>query len=401
MKGNRGPLVLAGIFAWFLVVVSATAAVTGGIATDPSVINVTGVSGGTEDLTLAFVANESIQNLSLVTLDLRDDSTSARIKARQITVADVPRSMGKNDINTTEVWFNFTGVGPGRYSGQFWLSYNDGNKTPVPVKATVKMDWWPWPVVVLGLTLVTSFLLFYYREHFKRRDEILKSLLVVNQKIRDDTDDLDHKYGDEDVADTWFQNPFGTALNRKAGLVREHLELDRIAEAEASYKDLLDCWARWVGEKYEWKKFFVVCADVLKRQQTQEAKRRVLIEISGFSGMKLAEARNKIEGLPKTTDKEVTVEPAGFFGWLARIANNAYIAAVRLAVFEWASAFVTMGILIAFGMLTFYFNNPTFGANPADLIILALWGLFAGQLSEGVMKQVQGGVPALPKPPAS
>ncbi|TFG66741.1 MAG: hypothetical protein E4H27_09695, partial [Anaerolineales bacterium] len=152
----------------------------------PSQLTVAANRQQTTSRTLLIRANEAVNNIAIIPLDLKDDEGSQVLPAQAFRVEGVATSLDSNGLLTIVINIDLTNVPSGQYSGDLLISYEKGNRL-VPITVTVK-DPPLIPVLVLvagvGLGLIVS----EYRSKGKPRDEILVHLGQIRTQIKVDED---------------------------------------------------------------------------------------------------------------------------------------------------------------------------------------------------------------------
>jgi len=76
----------------------------------------------------------------------------------------------------------------------------------------------------------------------------------------------------------------------------------------------------------------------------------------------------------------------------AYIVNEGILAKFRLLLYNSGLFLITVGTLIAFGLMEFYVPNPTFGASMNDYLALIIWGFMAGATADTIATKMKGKV---------
>jgi hypothetical protein len=204
----------------------------------PSQLTVTAIQQQTVSRTLLIRANQAVQNMSIIPLDLKDAEGGKVLPANAIHVEGDNSTLDSNGLLTVIIRIDLRDVLSGQYTGDLLISTENGNR-PVPITVTVKDP--PYlPALVLvagvGLGLVVS----EYRSKGKPRDEILVNLGQIRTQIK--VDGELHQQG----------NAFYNLIEAELIDVEVALEAQQWEEAKVSIDKASVVWNLWRRGRSDW-----------------------------------------------------------------------------------------------------------------------------------------------------
>ncbi len=204
----------------------------------PSQLTVAAIRQQTVSRTLLIRANEAVQSVVIIPLDLKDAEGSQVLPAEAIHVEGGASALDSNGLLTVAININLQNVPSGVYTGDLLISYENGNRL-VPITVTVK-DPPVIPALVLvagvGLGLVVS----EYRSKGKPRDEILVNLGQIRTQGKVDGDL--HKQG----------KAFYNRIEAELVDVEVALEAQQWEQAKISIGKAKMVWNLWRRGRSDW-----------------------------------------------------------------------------------------------------------------------------------------------------
>ncbi len=223
------------------------------IEVTPSQLTVSANRQQTTSRTLLIRANEMINNISIIPLDLKNDEGSQVLPAQAIRVEGGAKSLDSNGLLTIVINIDLTNVPSGQYAGDLLISYENGNRL-VPITVTVK-DPPLIPALVLiagvGLGLIVS----EYRSKGKPRDEILVNLGQIRTQIKVDEDLL--KQG----------KVFFESIEAELVDVEVALEAQQWEDAKTAIGKARTVWNLWRRGRSDWLVQFTAYDNLVSKLQ--------------------------------------------------------------------------------------------------------------------------------------
>ena len=402
---------------------------TAPLTVTPASLTITGDTSGVVTRTLVLQAGEDISDLTFKPLDLQDPDTGQTYPATMVSTSTTSRSttvpealqnatisdlffylmkyyaeagplypvyllnptlllstqtftlQGMQAGGSEDVTLQFVlqGAEPGRFSGEYLFTYQDGGTTRLPVTMTLRDTPW-WPAFLLAVTVAFSFILFEYAQLWKRKDEIYKNVLIIQGSINRDEDlKKPNESGDP------FPNPFKVIIQENIDLALRFVALDSTDIATKHQEAAIEYWNKWNAGKDIWLKLLFNC-NIWYHEIKTEAQMQFLGLIRAIPTNKsTTEAEKGLKDLHdaniKTTKYPHEKPPE------ERIPEQLFPKTKpekRLWLYQFGSLTVTAIILFLLGLSELYYSNPTFGASASDYITLILWGLFVGPVSGAI-----------------
>ena len=397
---------------------------TAPLTVTPASLTITGDTSGIATRTLVLQASQDITGLSFKPLDLQDPDTGQTYPATMVSVngtghseqvPEAQENVTSQDVENiaagtsqdVTLQFELQGAKPGRFSGEYLFTYQDGGKTSLPVTMTLKDLAWG-PAMGLSLAVIASYLLFQYGLLFKRKDEILRDLMVIQDNIKKDTDlaEKDEK-GNLKYP---FPHPFRTILLDFIRDAIENLSMDSIDNAVKSEGKVVYYWNKWKLDRTSWVAVLDYAKEVYEivEPKLSEAQEKVKTNSTEENKAEEEKARDNltkliilIKSIPDITPEAAENELAKYdprvktrappdegsepqYEPRSKPLEMGAKAKLRLLAYQFGSMAVTVVILIFLGFTELYINNPTFGASLSDYLTLILWGLFVGPVSGAI-----------------
>jgi hypothetical protein len=406
---------------------------TAPLTVTPASLTITGDTSGVVTRTLVLQAGEDISDLTFKPLDLQDPDTGQTYPATMVSTSTTSRSttvpealqnatisdlffylmkhyaeagplypvyllnpslllstqtftlQGMQAGGSEDVTLQFVleGAEPGRFSGEYLFTYQDGGTTRLPVTMTLRKG--PWiPAILLAVTVLISFAIFKYAELLKQRDEISWNLLVIQSDI-EKSEDLN-----KPERENWgFPNPFKTSILQLIGEANRVLAMNDVKMATQYQNAAIELWHQWNLNRPAWVRILGYAKDLYAARMQRD--RGILLAVieslpslkgpeEGKAALdKFAEDHRVLtqNAVPGVKEPE---SPDGIINFI----GTGYMARMHLQIYQFASLSVTAFILFLFGLSELYYSNPTFGASASDYITLILWGLFVGPVSGAI-----------------
>ena len=224
----------------------------------PSQLVVNTVRQQTVSRTLLIRANQTVSNISIIPLDLKDAKGSKVLPAEAFRIEGNTNALDSNGLLTVGIHIDLQNVSSGQYIGELIISYESSSRQ-VPITVTVKD-----PPYIAALVLVggvgLGLLVSEYRSKGKPRDEILVNLGQIRTQIKVDGelqdqgkafyDRIQAELVDVEVAleaQQWEQATISIDKARTIWNVWRRGRSDWLVQLEA-YRKLLDKFANLGGK---------------------------------------------------------------------------------------------------------------------------------------------------------
>lgn len=215
------------------------------IVVDPHAITFNSTAGNMVTRTVVVSATDNLTGLMFVANDLLEKSGTKIIPQQAILISPITSQMNNNSIQQIPIRFDLADVSGGLYTGEVWLASSSNGIVKIPVTATIKDDL-IWPILILLVGILVSFLLFNYGSRMKRRDEIQRALNVIEDRFKSDTRlKMLIQYDRNDRVSPERINPYYEQIRYHSETVQEKLEIGTTTDADTPLKKLQTDWDTW------------------------------------------------------------------------------------------------------------------------------------------------------------
>jgi hypothetical protein len=212
---------------------------------DPHGITFNGTAGNVSVTKMLMItAADNVTGLSIFATDLQESRGARSIDSEAIGVPQEAFNISNGTVRQIPIRFDYSRISSGIYSGEIWLTSPTGGTVKVPVASTIKDD--PTlPAIVLVAGVVIAFLLFTYGSQLKRRDEILRALIRIEEESREDVELEEDVMLDDPQGAGKRKNPYCDLIQYDIKRVREKLDIGTTADADTALTTLQNDWNSW------------------------------------------------------------------------------------------------------------------------------------------------------------
>jgi hypothetical protein len=218
------------------------------ITSDPPQLTIVSTFGETPERRVVLSASGAVVALAHVRTDLGRIDERTVLAGNKIKVNLTANQIAENKSLEMPVTFDLTEAPSGEFKGGIRLEF-EGGKFSLPVVVKVK-DRWQWPLVILILGVVISYVITRYRESGKPRDEVLSKAGRLLAAVNEESQLNEH---------------FRARIKALLVDVQSALDEGKLEDAQKAIKAATEVFNRWVKGSADWLSLYAYRDELLEK----------------------------------------------------------------------------------------------------------------------------------------
>lgn len=232
---------------------------------NPSSIALSVTQGTIEKRSLLIETTSDIHDIRVTPLDLVRVADGATLSSGRITV-DLDKSTAvTHGALVVPVTFDLQDAPRGEFRGDLLILHSTGRMS-VPITIRIK-DSWQWPLFVLMIGVGAGFVISFYRDRGRPRDEVLVRAGQLRAQIRSASgeEEFSTRPGYRDAVATFRSRAAAALIDSEYALQSENWNVARMAVVQAE-----TIWLRWRKWRDDWITQINYCVELRERLKCDE-----------------------------------------------------------------------------------------------------------------------------------